>query len=78
MYKLNHVGDSGHPCLTPWFVAIFDHLFLLFQLLFEFHGITLYCSYQVLWEAPFNHNAPKFIVIHSVEGLFIVKKPKED
>ena len=21
-YKLNKTGDSGHPCLTPWVVAV--------------------------------------------------------
>jgi uncharacterized membrane protein (DUF4010 family) len=32
----------------------------------------------VLLEAPFNHNAPKFIAIHSIEGFIIVNKYKED
>jgi hypothetical protein len=32
----------------------------------------------MLREAPFNHNAPKFIAIHSIESLFTVNKSKED
>jgi hypothetical protein len=31
-----------------------------------------------LQEAPFNHNAPKFIAILSIEGIFIANKSEED
>jgi hypothetical protein len=79
MYKLNSVGDSGHPFLTPWFIEIFYHLFLLLlRLLFEFHGITFVLLLSGVAGSPFNHNAPEFIVICYIEDLFIVNKSKED
>jgi hypothetical protein len=37
-YKLNKMGDNGHPCLTPCFIDfVSPHICLLFQLLFLFH-----------------------------------------
>jgi hypothetical protein len=78
IYKINGVGDSGHPFLTPWFIEIFYHLFLLlFRLLFEFYGISFVLLLSGVAETAFNHNAPKFIMIHSIEGLFKVNKSKE-